>query len=491
MADIQPTISFSEIPYSWYVPGAYVEVRANYTKNGLLTYPAQALLITQMLAAGTATPLAVNQITRRDQAPALFGRGSIAAQQVAAFLAANPYTPLFVMGVSDLAAGVQATFTLTATGTATSAATGTVKIGNDAVTFAVASGDLVAAQATAAAAAINANLDLPVTAAAVAGVVTLTFRHKGECGNALMISVSTTGTGTTWAVAAGTTGSGNPTITTAIAAIAGIWYTDIIVPWTDSVSLGLLETELSSRFNAMGKLDAHLYYGLIGSLGTVQSFSTSRNSKYASSLPANGSPTPPWVVAASLGGVCSFQCANDPSRQLRGLVLPGVQPPPQATRYMETERNLLLAAGMSTFNVLIDGTVVIERIVTNNKTSDLGIPDGSWRDITVPKTVSRVRFDWRNFTQLNWPRNKLADDDSIAAAYDPLVATPRRLKASWAGRTALYEQKGWITNTVANLANAVFVRNGADPNRVDARQPITVIGNLMVLAGALEFDSAS
>ena len=34
-----------------------------------------------------------------------------------------------------------------------------------------------------------------------------------------------------------------------------------------------------------------------------------------------------------------------------------------------------------------------------------------------------------------------------------------------------------------------FGRNATDRNRMDARQPIQVIGNLMVLAAALEFQA--
>ncbi len=481
------TITFDEIPYTWLVPGTYAEIHANYTKVGAFDWPAHILIIGQMLASGTAKPLVPYDITRTDQAPVLFGRGSILADQVRAFLKANPYNKLSALGIVDSASGVAATQTITLTGTATATATRTVAIGDEEVTYAVAVGDAVAAQATALAAAINADADASVTAVAAAAVVTCTFRHKGECGNALVISVSDSEpTGTAWAIAAGTAGSGNPSVADAIAAIEGVWYTDITMPWTDTANLAELEAELASRYTAMGRLDAQAYIGLNATYGTASTYASSRESKFVCSIPANGSPTPPWKWGASLCAVAAYQSTNDPARQLRTLTLPGVQPPVEANRFAETERNLLLGMGHSTFTVEQDGTVALERVVTNY-TETGGVADAAWRDLRTPKVSSRVRYDWRTFMQSNWPRNKLADDGSLAAEYDPTVATPNRLKASWAGRMSLYGQKGWLENTSADAKNAVFVRDTDDRNRVNARQPLTIIGAMMVMAGRLEF----
>ena len=107
----------------------------------------------------------------------------------------------------------------------------------------------------------------------------------------------------------------------------------------------------------------------------------------------------------------------------------------------------------------------------------------------TPQVMSRIRYDWRNYLSLTYPSNKLADDGSVAAEYDDTVVTPARMRGSWAARCKLYERQGWIENSATTVAASVFVRDATDRNRMNARQQIRIIGNLMVLAGALEFQA--
>lgn len=171
---------------------------------------------------------------------------------------------------------------------------------------------------------------------------------------------------------------------------------------------------------------------------------------------------------------------------MRGIPLVGVPAAPPNAQFDPEERGALLAGGVATTTLDSAGTLHIERMVSTYTTNAQGIPDPSWHDITQASVAIRVRYDWVNFAALQWPRNKLAPSGSLAAAYGPTVVTPRRLWSSWASRSRLYEQQGWVINSAATAAQSVFQIDPANPNRVNARQVINVIGNLMILAGQIE-----
>ncbi|MDP9057372.1 MAG: phage tail protein, partial [Pseudomonadota bacterium] len=175
------TISL-DIP-STRVPGSYIDFDSSQALSGLPAVPKRVLIIGQLLAAATVAALTAVQMFSAGQGVAAFGRGSMLAQMVAAFKGANDQTECWAIGVADLLAGTFATQTLTFTGPATGAGTLPLMVAGTSVPVGVNAGDTATVVATATAAAVNALPDLPVSAAAAAGVVTLTARHKGLCGN--------------------------------------------------------------------------------------------------------------------------------------------------------------------------------------------------------------------------------------------------------------------------------------------------------------------
>ncbi len=490
------TISFNEIPYSWQVPGTYVEVRPNYSQAGLLPYPANVLIIGQMLASGNAQQNVPYPLVQALDAQAWFGAGSVAADMAAAFLAANPYTQVSIMVVGDAAGAVKAAGTLTIAGTATQAGTLALYVAGKRIATAVNVGDTAATVAGNVLASIQDVTGLPnalpVSAAVAADVVTLTALHGGTLGNQIDLRLNyqpgdLTPTGITATIVAMAGGATDPTITAALSAISDTWYTDIVMAWSDATNTSALEAALETRYNAMGKLDSHAYGAIAGTYGTLAADAATLNSRFRSILGVQNPLNPSWEWAAAFCGQASFNLANDPARQLRGLSLPGILAPAQGDRFTLVERENLLLDGITTFNVQVDGTVSLERAVTEYKTSALGVPDTAWHDIMVPKTMSRIRYDWAGYVTLTYPRNKLADDGTLAAEYDTSVVTPSRMKGSWASRSTLYEQQGWIENSGTTAAQSIFVRDQNDRNRLNARQQVQVIGNLMILAAALEF----
>lgn len=485
------SITFDQIAADRREPGVLIEVRPARGNQSVLDYSPRALLIGQMLT-GIAAAGSLQRITRRDQAAAMFGAGSAIADMIAAFLDANPTTELWAMGLAA-PAGAAATGSIALAGTATAAGTLSVWIAGRRVAVPVATGATAAAVATALNAAIGAATGLPVTASVATATVTLAARHIGELGNGIDLRLNyrfdeATPSGLTPTVTAMSGGTGVPDVAAALASIAAERFTDIALAWSDSTSLGALSTELARRYNALVALDAHAYVGLRGNLSAILAIGNAQNSPHLSLIGANASPSPAWSWAASLCGRAAFHLANDPARQLRSLTLPGILPPAPGAVFIASEAESLLRDGVSTWTVAA-GEVVLSRVISAYQVTTLGVADTAWLDITVAKVLSRIRWDWRNYLLLTYPRHKLADDGSPAAEYGDAVVTPRIMSGAWTARCKLYERQGWIEDVKRTAAESHFVRDTTDRNRMNAVQKVRIIGNLIVFAAALEFEA--
>ncbi|MBB2685141.1 UNVERIFIED_ORG: phage tail sheath gpL-like [Rhizobium etli] len=493
-------MDFNEIPYDWLEPATLLEVKPNYANVGVLPYPTKVLLVAHSLATGSLQPGQIVEVTRGAEGIALCGRGSIGAEQIAAFRKANMTSPLFVTTAVDAGGAVKASGTFTFVGAVTQATVLRFKIAGRPIRITVNPADTVTVMAAALATAINADLDNVVTAASALGVVTCTARNGGEVGNGIDLRVDAAAapvpSGLTITVVDMANGAGNPALQPVLDVLANTWFTDVIVPWGDATNMAAFAEWLRVRYTATSKLDVHGFVAKRGTYGALGTFGQLTNSPNLTAMGLNRSPTSPWVLSASVGGICAFHLTNDPARQLRSLVVPGVEAPAPADQFTDSEQNLLLNKGICTFDHLSDGSTVISRVITTYKTSNLGILDRAWLDIMTPKTLSRIRYDWAGYVSLQYPRSKLVDDESgasFASRYDDdedagsAVVTPRRMHASWGARCKLYGEKVWIEDVQATVKASVFQRASDDKNRLESRQQIKIVGNLMVLAGSLEF----
>lgn len=484
-------INFSEIPYDWRPRGTYAEVRPKYSRRGLVPFPAKALLAVQKLASGSAVAGQRYEITRPEDATALFGAGSIGQQMVRAFKKANRTNQVFAIALTDEGAGAKATGTITLSGTGSG--TVPIYINGRRVRYA-STGTITPTQhGTAAIAAINADADMPVVATAALGVVTLTAKHAGECGNAIDVRMAKTPEdrlpGTVAAVVVPMSGgTGNPEVQDVLDTIVNDWFTDFAMPWDDAANLQALATALAAKYVAMGKKDCHAYVGHRGTYGQLGTKGAITNSQYISPIGAKAAYESPWEWAATVCGLATFHLTNDPARQLGSLVLPGLTAPDDVDCFEETERDLLLRQGISTWTRLVDGSVVLERLITAYKVTSLNVVDDAWLDIMVPKTMTRIRYDWSAYVSMLYPRHKLAADDSPAANNNDAVVTPKRMHGSWAARCKIYERQAWIEDASRTISESVFERDASIKTRLNAQQPVLIIGNLMQLAAVLEFE---
>lgn len=491
-------IRIDEVPANWAVPGSYTQVRARKSGQTLAGMPLRVLLIGVLSSKGTGQALKVYpNITNAAAAAVLSGPGSAAAQMVSAFLADAPYSVVDLLLVAPADGATAAVWTVTPTGPATAAGTAALEINGYRVPAVITNG-MTAAQIGAALQsgwtdALSAKTGCTLALDAATGNLTLTAIDTGAWTNDIDVRTSTRyGDGVAGVgleITAKTQGAGTPDITDALSLVSKTWYTDMAWITADQPNLAVLATEASRRFNAMVKLDTHVYVGLRATYGAALALSEMQNSKFSSILAANSARFAPWEAAGSLCAVASAALNTDPARQLRTLALTALagRGPDDADQFDDAMRNVLLNNGISTFLVQQDGTVQLERVVTCNLLDDTGLPDKDWQDIMSPKVATRVRYEWNTYVTQTWPRAKLADDGSpLANKTGSNVVTCSTLGLSWVGQSALYADAGWIDDVDTLSQQAVFERDATDRNRVNSQLIINRMGSLMVVANSLE-----
>lgn len=266
-------ISFAQIPNNWLVPFVWCEFNSDNAVSGASVQPMKMLVVGQKLSDGSAPALTVKRVTSVEQGRALFGKGSMLARMIGDVKNANKVTDLYAIAVDDAASGSAATATVTITGTAGESGTLCLYVGDYRIPIGVSKSNAAADIAQALAAAVSADGELPVTAACEAGVVTLTAKHKGECGNMPVhlnhYDGETLPAGLTVAVTDLTGGATNPDIGDVIAAIGDAHYNFIATPYTDAANLSALKTELESRWSALRAIEGVAFGALGGELSAL------------------------------------------------------------------------------------------------------------------------------------------------------------------------------------------------------------------------------
>lgn len=483
-------VSFNEIPDNIRVPGIYLEIDPSKAAGGGAVMERRLLLIGQRLSAGTESALTPVRLGSQaaDQAANAFGQGSMLHGMAAAARKASDYVDIWAIGLDDDEAGQAATGKISITGAPLVNGTLNVYIGGTLVRAGVVAGDAVSALATRVAAAINADASLPVTATALSGDIDLTCRWAGETANDLDVRLNYYGeqtpAGLTVVITAMSGGSANPSVQSALDAIAGQQYYSIVCPYLDSPNLLALEEDMKVRFGPMDVLTGHVFNAKVGNHAQLTTWGNSRNSPHVSTLGLFDVPTAPWVVASIWATVAEFSGANDPARPFRSLALPGMLPPPEKSRFTRPERNLALYDGISTFTVDQGGQVLIEMIITNYQTNSFGLPDISLLRLETKWTVDLVRFRFNFAVARDYPRHKLGDVAVPGQAY----ATPTTVRGTLlAEAIKLATEDGLIEDIEGFKRDLLIKRSTQNPNRLNAVLTPNLVNQFDIFAGAIQY----
>ncbi|WP_028310982.1 phage tail sheath subtilisin-like domain-containing protein [Derxia gummosa] len=489
------TVSFNSIPSNLAVPLFWAEMD-NSQANTLTATAKPSLIVGHKL---NSTPAAVGQLRRilsLDAAIAYYGRGSMLARMAAAYFASDPFGELWAIAVGE-PTGVAATGTLTITGPATASGTLTLYIGGQRVQVAVLSGDTATVIAAAVASAVNAATDLPVTATSSAGVVTLTARHVGLLGNDIRIIANYRGvqggeatpTGLSLAIAQMSGGSGVPTFTATVAAMADNEFDFIAWPFADTASLDTIGTEMgetSGRWSWSRQIYGVVYGARRDSLGSHVTFGLARNDPRVSCWAAETNhPTPPWEIAASYAARNAAYIRIHAARPTQTGALDAVLPPLPSDRWTLTEQQSLLTSGLAC-GYVTNGVQRITRAVTTYRTNALGQPDNSYQDSETLHTAAYVLRTLRLRITGKYARHLLASDGTRVAPGVPVV-TPAVLRAELIAAYDELEAAGYVENADLFAKYLVVERNATNPNRVDVLFPPDYINQLRIFAVLNQF----
>jgi phage tail sheath gpL-like len=490
------TISFDAIPINLRTPGAYIEISNAQALQGLPQMPSRILVFGQILAGATAAPNIPILVATSGSPDAMFGRGSMLSQMCKAIKAANPWTELWAMPLSDNGAGAQATGSAVLSGSPVANGTLGFYVNGTLVQAGVSAGDSAATVATALTAAIAAvEADLGVTAVIDGentAKIDITAAHKGiDAGNTMDLRATyytgdTVPAGLAIAITAMAGGTANPILATALANLGNQWFTDWILPYTDAGSIAAVANAVETLWGPMAMKDARVWGAIEGTVGSLAAFGVTNDEKLLTTLGVAKAPQPVYLWAAVYGAVGAYNLSNDPARPLQQLPLTGLLAPAMADRFVLTDRNTLLYDGIATFTVDDGGNVLIERAITSYRVNASGVADPSYLDIETLATLAYLRYSTRARIVQKFPRYKLADDGTKFDA-GAAVVTPSVIRNELIALASEWEAAVLVEDITDFKTQLIVQRDAQDPNRIDAMLPPNIVNQLRVFAGQVAF----
>lgn len=475
--------------------GVYLNIDNSRAIGGVFLDRYRVLMLGQKLVAGTATANVPVRVGSQSIAADLFGLNSMLHIMAKRIFDQAPGLEVWAIPQADNGAGNAAVGSVVVGGAPTASGTLAFYVGGERITVGVQSAASTTSIATAIAAAVNSITTNKYVTAAVDGVnlskVNVTALHKGECYNTVDLRHSyfrgeALPAGLTLAFTAMTGGTGNPDITAAIAAFGPMRWAKVAMPYTDAANLTLLENELLRRFGATVQLEGIAHSWATGTLSTLMTLGSSRNSPFVSIGGMKATPAPAFALGARYTALAAAAAIVDAPRQLRSLTMANELPPAEADRFNGDERENLLRDGIATWTVGDDGLIHNERAVTTYETNPQGVVDPSYRDVETMECLHCIRSDIRGYVATTFPRHKLADDGPGITAGQSIV-TPKFMKAALGARGFLWAQQGWIENYDDYLAQLAVSRDLNDVDRLNALIRPNVINNFRTLAAELQF----
>jgi len=438
----------------------------------------------------SAGSLAVNTPTRvfsADEAATLAGRGSQAHQEAIGVFQANRNADVTLV-LMAAPAGVAATGTVTYAGAATTATPIILQVEDQSVVVEVAIGDTAATIAAAANAAVNLYLDLHVTSTVLVAVQTFTARSIGAHGNQVRFRVLQNSPGVTATVVAMASGTGDPSLTTAIAVLGGTRYKYWVLPDTAAANLTAAIAELDDRWTESRQIDGHAFIGRRDTVGTLATLGLGEDTKHISIFGDPYVPANPWTWAGRIAGLRAT--VENPKLTLYVLDIPGLVAPDETEYLQPSDQQTLLSSGIATFH-FVSGRPRVQRMITLYKTNGLGQPSEVFQDAETKLTAGEIRQ--LQLTALQPYIGKVLVDDIGGVQYDTATADQvidaegiRQVMISL--NREVFQARAWTDNADYYEANLEVVRSGANELTINTSPPIP--GTNYVNTGTIDIVTA-
>ena len=283
-------------------------------------------------------------------------------------------------------------------------------------------------------------------------------------------------------------GAGSSDVTDVITALGDTQYHTIVCGLADSTNVGLLESELSTRWGPMPENDGHLFVGVNDTHTNSTTYTTApaRNSEQSTVVLGQQSPTPPWITAAEAAAWDAFTLSVDPALPRSYRALKKTLPPSTTDAWTREERNSALLVGGATLKTDAGGNVVIERLTTTYQKTPAGAVDTAYYDLSRKRTVSFLRWDWDRRLTAKYGQFKLANDGTRFAPGQRIV-TPRTLRAEAVAWFTAMENIGLVEDLEQFVRDLIVERNTQDANRIDMLLAPNTIDKFVTSATLLQF----
>ena len=481
------TIQFNSIPANIRVPFAYFEINAG--QSPYVSF-SRLLLIGQMTAAGTA--LVNNPVLVTGGEDGLFGVGSMLAGMYKIARAQGPFQEIWALPLADAVGSIAATATITINSVSAYSGTLVYYVGDVRVQVPVTTLMTVTQIAAATAVAINACIGMQVTATSALGVVTLTANNKGTLGNSIGVftklypdDANTADTISTISASYLSGGASDPLITTGLTNLGDDEYDFIAMPYSQTAYVVQMEAFLDARWSYASQVYGHMITSQVGTAAALVTVGLARNSPRSTILGLYNVPAPSYLWCAALASVMAVHLQSPPelSRPLQTLQLVGLRAAKlPSDRWTALQRQSFYFAGISSYAVHRDGTVVLDRILTTYQKDSWGSQDSTWLDVnTIFQIMYGVRF-LKQKLQQTYPRSALADKNPNNIQG---MATPSDIRDTIIHGYRQLVAVGVFENAAMFDQLLVVERDIIDVNRVNVYLPVDTVNQLRILAVAV------
>lgn len=486
-------MTFDNIPNTR-VPGQYAEFKTGVGESGLSALEYKALHIGQALTTGTKDAKEQILVSNADKAAEYFGRGSQLHLMAQAHFNNNNVTSLTAIAVQkdDVAVTTgKSVGSIKIDSAATANGTLIVYIAGERIAVIVTNGDAVGDIAANLLAEINNNhLDLPVKSSVATDTVSFEALNVGLHGDDIDIRLNYNDgedlpLGVTVTITAMNGGATNPDISSGspsvIDVMGDIWFQLLSMPYSDTVNIGAMETELDRRFGPLTQIDGVMFIAKSDTYSNLITFGSGENSKQICLTGQYKCPmTPCQIASATLGQVGKSLAVGNgaESRPFQTLPLVGILSPAKADQFTWTERDSLLKNGIATLKADEANVLRIERLITTYQKNESDAADISWLDVNTRFTAMFIRWDWTTNLKTKFPRFKIGDDGTRYGAGQPVI-TPKTAKAEAIARFELWEEAALVEDFDYFKANLIAERDG-DVNAMDWFLPTNFINQFRV-----------
>lgn len=266
------------------------------------------------------------------------------------------------------------------------------------------------------------------------------------------------------------------------AAIPEESYTQIALLEYDQAVVAGFKGLLKARWERSIQLDGHLFVAKAGTKSDLAPLAEALNSPHITIIPLKSDQDNAGQWASAIAAM-NAAYATTPSRPYQNLKVSMLKTKAEEG-FRLTERNLLLAAGVSTWRK--NGSdIIIDRLVTTYTKNNAGADDSSYRDLNTLQTLSFLRFDFRTAIALAFPRHMLAKDDF---PYEGPVVTPKVARMFAVARYRQWQRNNLVQDPGGEFAKRLRVEVSENtPGKLDFYLPVHVMGQWRVTQTSIAF----